>query len=623
MTMYIMRILALGLYCLALPAYTANLVPPDDPRQSITYWKPHSLTPAQHPDVQLALDVFDSLLRTWDDARVAPNLFVVNSDAGPWAASLADGNILLSKSAIDICKRYGREKAEHLLAFVLAHELAHQRADDLWHHKFFRLAGAQTPQVQRQMLRGLSADDMVDLERREAQADHDSLIMMATVGYDPHQVLQGKDFFTVWAESLWSGQCGEQAGGVPQQACQQAQSRAARTSAQLQKVAQQATLYEMGIQQMIAGNLQPARRYLQAFGRDYPSREVYTSLGATFFLEALQVHERMLQEGLLTQPAFFYPLLLDAHPALPGDAGTKRGNRQQRLKQLQQQRSNLLRKAIDAYEKAQQLVPDHPAAFFMAALCYLLDNNTYMTRGVLQGKYLNRFGSDTAVDMLLAMTGAQEGDKKQALAQYQQIVQAIEERDYSPSLLPRTLYIYTAYYNLAVLLDETGRSREKQSLWRRLAQRSQRRGDSVLFRLALTQMGTESAQQASLSRQRNGAGKLEKMFDKAGGKSVSRSHFWLEGEQLTLQIFANGSRLVTGSGDRVLANWRDPGDTEPGLPLSIGDSADRPLKLLGMPDRQVHLTSGDYLIFDDLGLAIHVNNGHVAGWFKYRKENAG
>ncbi len=623
--MLMLRLLFLGWCSLLLPmaGTAANIVPPDDPRQSITYWKPHSLSPDQDADVGLALTVFDNLLRSWDDARVAPNLFVVTSDAGPWAASLADGNILLSKSAIDICLRYGRDKAAHLLAFVLAHELAHQRADDLWHHKFFRLAGAQTPQVQRQMLRGLSADDMVDLERREAQADHDGLIMMATVGYDPYQVLDGKDFFTVWAESLWGGQCGDGNQGVPQQACQQAQSRATRAAVQLQKVAQQATLYEMGIQQLIAGNLEMARRYLRAFGRDYPSREVYSSIGASYFLEALRLQQRMVEEGLLTQPAFFYPLLLDAHPVVPGDSGGKRGNRQQLRRQLSEQRGALLRKAVDAYEKAQQLAPEHPGAYFMAALCYLLDANTYMTRGVLQGKYISRFGKDAAIDMLLAMTGALEGDMAQALRAQERIVKAIEDQGYPKTMLPRTLYAYTAYYNLAVLLDTAGRGKEKSTLWQRLAQRSQRAGDSVLFRLALAQLQPASGQHADLGNEYTAFEDTDDFFPQDKTMPVIQQEFWLEGEQLVLKRFLNGTRVVTGPGGRVLATWHDPGAPGTGLPLAIGDRDDRPLKLFGMPRRQMHLTSGEYLVFEQLGLVIQLDNGRVTGWFRYLKEDAG
>ena len=120
------------------PLQAKPLAPPDDPRQSITYWQKHSISAAEDSLVVMAQGVFKVLLRAWDNSRLEPNLYVVKSSAGPWAASLADGNILLSRAAIESCLKFGKHRAKHLLAFVLAHELAHQRADDLWHQRFFR-----------------------------------------------------------------------------------------------------------------------------------------------------------------------------------------------------------------------------------------------------------------------------------------------------------------------------------------------------------------------------------------------------------------------------------------------------------------------------------------------------
>ena len=181
-----------------------SLAPPTDPTQSITYWKPHTISPRHDALVQKAQSIFTVLLRAWDSSRLEPSLYVVESAAGPWAASLADGNILLSKAAIETCLNFGADRAEHLLAFILAHELAHQRADDLWHQRFFRLVGNQSPEAAKKMLRGLQLDDklVANIEQKEAQADHDGLIMMASVGYDPYQILDKKDFFTAWVENI-------------------------------------------------------------------------------------------------------------------------------------------------------------------------------------------------------------------------------------------------------------------------------------------------------------------------------------------------------------------------------------------------------------------------------------
>ena len=245
------------------PGFAADpaVNPPADPRQSINYWKAHSIPAAQDPLVEKSESIFAVLLRGWDNSRLEPGLTVVKSASGAWAASLEDGNILLSRDAITTCMSFGEERGEHLLAFVLAHELAHQRADDLWHQRFFRMIGDHSPANREKMLHGLQLDSarLSDLEQKEAQADHDGLILMASVGYDPHRILdegkQQRDFFTAWVENIWQQSCAAEQDKALKEACQQAQARALRTRAQLETVATQALVYELGVQAFVAGTL--------------------------------------------------------------------------------------------------------------------------------------------------------------------------------------------------------------------------------------------------------------------------------------------------------------------------------------------------------------------------------
>ena len=384
-------------------AWSDSVVPPPDPSQSIVFWKPHTISPSEDESVALAQRIFTNLLRAWDSSRVEPALYVVNSSSGPWAASLADGNILLSNDAIKACMDFGAIRAQHLLAFILSHELAHQRADDLWHQKFFRLLGNQLPDVRSRILGELKIDNQTisSVEQKEAQADHDGLIMMASVGYDPHQIIDKKDFFTAWVENIWANPCS--AMQRPQQmnkACEQAQSRALRTRAQLKNVASQATLYELGIQAFVAGHFESARQYFTAYGRDYPSRAVYSSLGLTYLAQALQIQEKINHHSD-TALKFYYPLLLDASPQsdpidTTADINEKRGKNSQLIAQLKHQRDQFLDKANSNFEKAIRLEPNHRKTYILLATNYLLAENTFMARGVIQGKYLPKFGADNA-----------------------------------------------------------------------------------------------------------------------------------------------------------------------------------------------------------------------------------
>lgn len=600
-----------------------SVIPPKDPTQSITYWKPHTLSPQQNPLAAKAQNIFSVLLRAWDSSRLEPSLYVVKSSSGPWAASLADGNILLSQAAIKTCLEFGNDRADHLLAFVLAHELAHQRADDLWHQRFFRLIGNQTPESRDKMLRGLQLDTklVTNIEQKEAQADHDGLIMMSSVGFDPYQILDKKDFFTAWVENIWQNSCKVASGDKAEiEACRQAQARALRADAQLANVATQAMLYELGVQSFVAGRYAEARRYFTAYGRDYPSRAVMSSLGLTHLAEALQTQKQLRELGAVKQPNFYYPLVLDSSAsATPLDSSSSNSLKraandyiaQQQLSQMRQQ----LEKAHSYFEKAMRLEPNHRKTYLLMAMAYLIDNNTFMARGVIQGKYLPRFGKDNAGALLLAMTSAVEGNNKIAQRDFQSLLKADTATNNVD--FPSDLLRYTAIHNFAATLEHNGETEKALSLWKNLATEAKKQGNGFMFRLAVAHLGSASPPSASISSalQINGM-RLGDRINKTN--NAKQSELWIEGEQHFVYRLANGSRFVVNKEKRILSAWQDSGSPQLVPGFVLGDTADRPLKSFGIPSRRMHMLSGEYLAYDDYGIAIHIDNNKVNGWFLYK-----
>ena len=599
-------------------AQTNSLVPPDDPRQSITYWKAHTVSSANDAQVKQAHDVFSVLLRAWDSSRLEPGLYIVNSKAGPWAASLADGNILLSRDAINVCMKYGKTRGQHLLAFVLAHELAHQRADDLWHQRFFRMVGNQSPSAQQHMMRGLNLDDnqLEQLEQKEAQADHDGLILMSSVGFDPHQVLDKKDFFTEWVENIWQSSCLDSQQTNLSRACKQAQSRALRTKIQLDTVASQSMLYHMGVQSFVGRNYQQARHYFTVFGRDYPSRAVISALAMTYLAQAIEIHQALIRQGDLNQPSFYYPLILDTN-ALADSASqdtTKRSSSNSVSKQ-KKQLQKLVALGIKQLERAIDLEPDHRKSYLMLASAYLLANNTYMARGVLQGRYLKRFNRDVSLELVLAMTRAIEGESRKAQLEFQQLLNNISSSS-TQTGLPRNLLLYSAFHNSAANALFLGDNSQATKIWRQLASHAKNSGNSLLFRMALDQIRPNSTPQpASLTKAPviNGY-RLNDKFKSL--KSHTNSELWIEGDKFVLSRSQNGSHYIVSEQGKIINAWQDTNGSIDKL-LSIGDSSDRPFKTFGLPDRHLHMLSGDYLAYDEYGLALHINQNKIQGWFLY------
>ncbi|MBT8119112.1 MAG: hypothetical protein KJN89_05285 [Gammaproteobacteria bacterium] len=610
-----------------------SLVPPSDPKQSITYWKRYALDDSTD-QVQRSQQIFSVLLRAWDQSRIEPGLYVVESNVGAWAASLADGNILLSKQAIDTCFSYGEQRGEHLLAFVLAHELAHQRADDLWHQRFFRMIGNRSQESQKKMMAGLDLDAemLSQLQQKEAQADHDGLVLMSSVGFDAYQVINDKDFFTLWVESIWQQNCVDsQSDKSNYKACRQAQTRALRTQTQLETIAAQSMLYDLGVQQFVAGNYQQARDYFTVYGRDYPGRAIISAIGLTYFAQAQGIHKQLMEltsgaadyDDSIRAVDFYYPLILDADvrgTTSGSSLENKRADSTSLISRLQKQKSQLLDQSISQFEKAIRLAPEHRQSYLLLASAHILANNSYRVRGVLQGQYVKRFGSDPAVDMLLALTNAIEGKNEQSINDLDKLSETIENEDIA-SPLPGHIMRYSVTYNLAQLYHTIDRPAEAKKVWMELAKISQRKGDTLLFRLALTHIDPEknSAQVKKLQRAPTVNGKRLGDSMSVSVKNDNSSDLWIDGERFQI-VRDQNSRYVIQDDGTLISAWQSDSKIDVGNidnSLSIGDTADRPFKTLGIPDRQLNMTSGEYLAYDDFGLAIRISNEKIKGWFLY------
>jgi len=601
--------------------------PPDDPTQNISYWKPFAIAPETDTQVEKAHQIFSQLLRAWDGSRVAPALYVVKSDAGPWAASLADGNILLSRSSIMTCFQFGEQRGTHLLAFILGHELAHQRADDLWHHKFFRLAGSQAPQVRQQMLLGLNfnAQQLDDLERREAQADHDGLIYMATVGFDPFKVLEGKDFFTVWVESTWQGTCDSAAevAVIDKEACAQAKARAFRSQAHLKDIARQSVLFELGLQAFIAADYPKAKLFFEVFGRDFPGREIHTNLGLTEMAQALLIRQQILQLNAKALGVdFMFPLMLESGLSFQQGVATRGISPRPSavIKKLQTQMLAHLDNAADYFDKALKINPNHALSYLLSTLTYLASGNTFMARGVLQGKYLTRFESDRSVDLLQAMISAVEKDYSKSQAQFESLLHALTQPNQAATVFPMNLLIFSTYFNYAALTRFLGKTAEARLILKRMAKHTRTLNDAVAFRLSLNQLRPKKMKPTiklsqPLSIQNLAIGQILPPQWQTGQQTTQG--IWIEGEQFQLIHSPQHVKFLIDRNHQIMAAWQESGTQASIHGTALGDDRSRVVKLHGTPSRQVYSVKGEYLAYDHLGLAVHLVNNQVSGWFLY------
>ena len=144
-------------------------------REQIEYWRTgyQELKPTDDPRAAKAHMIFQKIVQVAGRrAGMQPRLFIIARD--PWdialPIALPNGWIILSKGALDICYQ-DPKRGDDRLAFILAHEVAHQLKDDFWHIRFFQAleaTKARSPVSQElleEMRRMASAPDQVLGER--------------------------------------------------------------------------------------------------------------------------------------------------------------------------------------------------------------------------------------------------------------------------------------------------------------------------------------------------------------------------------------------------------------------------------------------------------------------------
>jgi len=603
---------------LSIISHAADFDPKFDPKQSIKFWLSSVVSSGQNTQVGIAETVFSQLLRNWDKTRIEPSLYVVKSSAGPWAASLEDGNILLSIDALELALRDTPPGHYHNLAFLLAHEISHQRADDLWQQKFFRMAGIVTPENHSGIKKytGLSGENLRDLEHKEAQADAEALVLMSVAGFDPMPIVQDKGFFNLWASAIWQTSCeSSKRDDEVFNACEQAKTRTNRALVKLNDVAIQSTLFELGTQAFVIGNYAQARKYFSAFGRNYPYAVVHENIGNTYFAEALFLKQQFEKEFEPESMGFYYPLVLSAEPDINKsriltlvDAGKTRSlSKAQRKKFLKGKITNNLSLAVNSFEQAMKINPNYAGNYFRLALCYMLQENYYMARGILQDKYTGLFKPDDGYQLFLALIDGLQKNYDSSL----HILHGLTNKTFaslSSNFLPKELLFYAANYNYLVLAKPAN----TKSIWKSIAAKANRENQTVLFRYAIEKISDSNNQKLNQSNK----ALAQRLYQlKNQNPTLQRGELWVEGNRFRLmQSGDNVYSLITDTEDKI-AIWYQGGDLRTGAKHVFDQDEARLHKNFGIPSQQIYTHRGKYLSYPSYKISFFIQNGKVAGWF--------
>jgi tetratricopeptide (TPR) repeat protein len=357
-----------------------------NPKERLEYWRQNyqELLPTEDPHAARAHAIFQRLLHVAGyKPGVMPRLYITKSD--PWnipaPIALLDGGIILSKGALDICYREPA-RGDDRLAFVLAHELAHQFKDDFWHMQFFQAieaSKARSPQPNAHLEAILRIGRLPDaVQAKELQADQYGIVYASMAGFNTNAIVTEDNtvnFFQDWARALDPSRIG----GVPTNRSHPSpQQRAEALTMHLRQILDKMDVFNVGLWFYQAGNYPKAMLAFEDFLHFFPSREVYHNLAVSHHQLALQYHQLWKKDAW----ALPFQLSLAIDPvaragkiALRGLDGTD--------KPAELFHAHL-DKAIAFYQTAIALDPSYPLAYTNLGCALILKEEAYKAIAVLQ-----------------------------------------------------------------------------------------------------------------------------------------------------------------------------------------------------------------------------------------------
>lgn len=307
-------------------------------------------------------EVFKKVLSAADRRKgVEPRVHVIDYDGLPWAQSLDDGSIILTKRAVEFCiKGRDRETGDARLAFVLGHELAHQLNADFWPYRF-ESSTKNNPEFS--SVRKFSRSP-VAIKGMELEADQYGIIYAALAGYRT-DVIVSKDvnFFEEWFKTT------ERQFPTLKQERDSLNQRVFAVSSRLKEVSSRIEFFHAGAIAYNIGWYKEAIALFNEFLKYYPAREVYHNIGTAHLKLALKNYRET--RGMDSMP--FY-LSIEDDPSTRADAIEVA--REDDKRPSRGFRENI-EKAIDYLKKASESDPYYVTSKINLGAAYILDERYY------------------------------------------------------------------------------------------------------------------------------------------------------------------------------------------------------------------------------------------------------
>ena len=579
-------------------------------KDRIDYWRSNYdvLGPDEDARVEKAYAIFKRVLdAAGSKPGVMPRLLVIKQD--PFGISLPiaipDGWVIISRGTLDICYR-NPDRGDDRLAFVLAHEIAHQLRDDFWHMQFFTaletLSESQdlhNKHLEEEIRSRLSATD--ELWAKELQADERGIVYAAMAGFNPDAVVTADrdvNFFNEWVQALTP----QRLSPIYQSASHPAPDhRAAVVQARLHQVIRNIDVFNLGLQFYQAGDYERAIRAFEHFLEYFPSREVYHNLAASHHQLAMRYYRQWKPDELPFQ------LSMSIDPVTRASSLRTRGLDVQ-LKSPQARFQDHMDKAIAFYETSIALDPSYSLSYNNLGCARILTEDAFKAIGTLKdaldlkpndAQILNNLGVAFFAAGLVEPARQHLGMSRRFAPQYAAPV-----------------------FNLGKIAQAEGRYGEARNLWRIYAQLDttstwvselQHRGVQGLA-------STSGAVRQTFAREQVmglAVGTFEDEIPSKLGLPPSTRTISLDEAPLRVARYPYG--LITLSQEQeivmIIALEGYQGQSAGGV--KIGSMQGELLKRYRTPSRTLTMTQGESWVYDEPGISFQLRDGRVVSWLLF------
>ncbi|HSG96465.1 MAG: hypothetical protein GWP60_05665 [Gammaproteobacteria bacterium] len=594
----LLPILALAIGLVSVPLASAA-----SPQESLTFWRSNYDTPdpSSSPQIAAAHRVFERLLRVAGSRPgVVPRLLVIE-DKSLRVIALPDGGVVLSTGAINLCYA-AADNAEDRLAFVLAHEIAHQLKDDFWHMRFFQaIDSMEASGGACEGCREL-ASRTDDSSAKEMQADENAIIYSTMAGFDARAIVgkEHESFFQEWAASMSTGRLMQQASGTHPSPAQRAQAVRTRLNAVLENL----EAFELGVLFLEAGMNGAAALSFQTFLPYFPAREVYNNLAVAHYRVALDLYTVHIGPPTFAIDVIADPTSIAAFSFRAGETPPEFDRH--------------IARAIEYFETAVSQDPGYLPAYLGLAASLILNDRPIDARAKLE-QGLRGLGEVPALLNALGVAFSADGSNERAVKQFQMALDRDPEFDIAVFNLAQVAAIRGEDDEADRRFDEFLR-RQSVGYWAEIARQhlaGSGEADPADFDLAdFSAFGKPKQVEP-----REAIGGVEPGFyiDEVPADWGTPTHASVHarGTPYIVNRYPNGLVLVHYEDEIVIVTSTANYQGETGAGLRSGDDADKVKSQYGAPDATSIV--GDRVVwqYSNSGIAFRIRDRHVLSWLVF------